>query len=185
MKKIILPVCLLALIVAFSSGCRHESPYNRNAEPDSYERIFRRNIFVACVEPGKFYATYALAHLDSKPNENNPHYKVTFVNGPCKGKTIYTDDVILKTSPIDGGSLVKGDIVLRDYWNPRELSTDVDSLNHWNRGVVYDTSRMDKGVVELEFPRDRNDFMAPREFIYIQNVRYIEKPQQKEMRTWL
>lgn len=184
MKKIILPVCLVAVMIVLG-GCKHQSPYNRNAEPDSYERIFRRNIFAACIEPGKFYATYALAHLDSKPNEHNPCYKVTFVNGPCKGKTIHTNDVILKTVPVEDVPLVKGDIVLRDYWNPRQLSTDVDALNHWNRAVVYDTSRMDKGVVELEFPRDRNDFMAPREFIYVQNVRYIEKPEQKEMRTWL
>ena len=42
-----------------------------------------------------------------------------------------------------------------------------------------------KGVVELEFPRDRNDFMAAREFIYLQNVRTVQKPEQKDMRIWL
>ena len=75
---------------------------------------------------------------------------------------------------------------MRDYNNPRELSSDTSALGHWNRAVVYDTSRLQKeGVVELEFPRDKNDFMAAREFIYVQNIRYIEKPQQKPLRTWL
>ena len=126
-----------------------------------------------------------MAHLDAKPTECEPTYKVTFVNGPCNGKTIRTTDVILKTAPISGGQLVKGDIVLRDYWNPRKLNKEVHTLDHWNRGVVYDTSRREQGVIELEFPRDKNDFMAPREFVYLQNVRYIEKPESKEMRTWL
>ena len=190
MKKLIFAVCLLGSLITLAAchkkETRQDTSYNRNATADTYERNFSRNIFAACVNPGTTYTTYSLAHLDSKPNDCETRYKVTFVNGPCKGKTIYTNDVILKTSPVEGGQLAKGDIVLRDFWNPNILDTDTDKLDHWNVGVVYDTSRLQKdGVVELEFPRDRNDFMAPREFIYVQNIRYIEKPVQKPLRTWL
>ena len=186
MKKIFFPVCLCLFALGLC-GCHteKEDPYNRDAQADNYERNFRRNIFASCVNSGEFYATYALAHLDAKPTNCDPRYKVTFVNGPCKGRTIRTTDVILKTSPASQNQLLKGDVVLRDFNNPRKLSPDTDKLGKWNRAVVYDTTRLNEGVVELEFPRDSNDFMAPREFIYIQNVRYIEKPQSKDMRTWL
>ena len=184
MKKLLLPICLCLLFVG---ACHQEkeAPYNRTAPANDYERNFRSYIFASCLNEGKFYATYALAHLDAKPTECEPRYKVTFVNGPCKGKTILTSDVILKTSPIGGGQLIKGDIVLRDFWNPKKLNPDPNELDRWNRAVVYDTSRMDKGVVELEFPRDSNDFMATREFIFLQNVRYIHQPQQKDPRIFL
>jgi len=187
MKKLLFSICLL-MAATFLCGChaqKEETPYNRAYLPDTYERNFRKYIFASCSDSEKFYATYSLAHLDAKPTECEPTYKVTFVNGPCNGQTIRTNDVILKTSPIGSGQLVKGDIVLRDYWNPRVLNKNTHTLDRWNRGVVYDTSRREQGVIELEFPRDKNDFMAPREFVYLQNVRYIEKPQSKEMRTWL
>ena len=111
--------------------------------------------------------------------------KIVLTGGPCAGKTIFTTDVIEKTSPVDGGQLIKGDVVLRNFWNPRKLDKDTEKLDRWNRAVVYDTSRMSEGVVELEFPRDRNDFMAAREFIFLHNVRYIQKPEKKDPRIWL
>lgn len=186
MKKIIFLLPLFLLGAVMLAGChRQEAPYDRNPQADSYERNFRRYVFASCLNPGEFYATYALARVNSKPTACDPRYKVTFVNGPCKGNTIYTEDVILKTAPIDGGPLVKGEIVLRNFWNPRKLDPDTDKLDRWNKGIVYDTSRLDEGVVELEFPRDRNDFMATREFIYVQNIRYIQKPEQKDPRIWL
>lgn len=186
MKKFILPLLVLSFCIA---GCQHsqkqEEPYNRTSSSDGYERNFRRNIFAACVNPDKPYATYSLAHVNAKPTEEDPRYKVTFVNGPCEGKTIYSSDFIDKTSPVGHGRLVKGTVVLRDYYNPRKLNAETAALDHWNVGIVYDTSRLEEGVVELEFPRDRNDFMAAREFIFLQNVRYIDKPQKKDPRTWL
>lgn len=186
MKKLLVPVCLLLGIITLC-GCHSEKdePYNRNSKAAEYERNFRRYVFASCQNSDQFYSTYALAHLDAKPTDCDPRYKVTFVNGPCKGNTLYTEDVIEKTAPIDGGLLVKGDVVLRNYWNPKELDTETDHLDRWNRGVVYDTSRINQGVVELEFPRDSNDFMAAREFVYVQNVRYIKKPTQKDPRIWL
>ena len=185
MKKLLLPICLLAALL---SGCqteKKEEPYNRDTTRSAYERNFRNRVFAACQDPGMFYATYSLARVNAKPTECNPNYKVTFINGPCKGKTIRTTDVIEKTAPAEESNLVKGTVVLRDFWNPRTRSTDIDDLNRWNRAVVYDTSRLKEGVVELEFPRDRNDFMAAREFIYLQNVRTVQKPEQKDMRIWL
>lgn len=186
MKKLLLPLLILTAALA---GCHQEkeepTPYDRTFVADSYERNFRSNVFAACLSPGKPYATYSLARINRKPNECDPRYKVTFVNGPCTGKTVFSTDVIEKTSPVGGGQLVKGQVVLRNYWNPRTLDKDTSQLDRWNRGVVYDTSRMDEGVVELEFPRDKNDFMAAREFIFLHNIRYIEKPEQKEPRVWL
>ncbi len=186
MKRILLSACVI-LCAVFVCGCyaKKDASYNRQTDADGYERNFRKYVFASCQDPGKFYSTYALATLKAKPTDCDPRYKVTFVNGPCKGKTIRTEDVIEKTSPIDGGLLVKGEVVLRDYHNPKKLDKDTDKLDHWNKAVIYDTSRLDQGVVELEFPRDRNDFMATREFIYVQNVRYIQKPQTKEPRIWL
>lgn len=185
MKKTILPFVLLIALLA--AGCQHkETPYNRTSQTNEYERVFRNKVFAACQNPDKFYATYALAHMDKKPTNCDPRYKVTFLNGPCQGKTVYTKDVIEKTAPVGGSQLLKGQVLLRDYWNPRKLNADVAELNRWNRGVVKDTSRLEKeGVVELEFPRDSNDFMAPREFIFVQNLRFIQKPEQKDPRIWL
>lgn len=188
MKKMILPLVFLLGVLA--AGCHQEkkqepSTYNRAFKADGYERNFRGNIFASCLNEGKFYSSYSLARLDRKPTECDPRYKVTFVNGPCEGKTIFTTDVIEKTAPVGGGRLVKGDVVLRNYWNPRKLDKDTAQLDRWHRGVVYDTSRMDEGVVELEFPRDKNDFMAAREFIFLHNVRYIQKPEKKDPRVWL
>ena len=184
MKKLILPILFLSVVLA---GCHQqkETPYDRSFRADNYERNFSSNVFAACMNEGKPYATYALARVNRKPTDCDPRYKVTFVNGPCKGRTALTADVIEKTSPVGGGQLLKGQVVLRNYRNPRKLDKDTDLLDRWNRGVVYDTSRMEEGVVELEFPRDKNDFMAAREFIFLHNIRYIEKPEQKEPRTWL
>lgn len=184
MKKVVLPlICLLVFI----AGCHQqkESAYNREFTADTYERNFSSNIFAACLNEGKPYATYSLARLNRKPTDCDPNYKVTFINGPCEGKTVFTQDVIEKTSAVGGGQLLKGEVVLRNYWNPRTLNKDTAQLDRWNRGVVYDTSRIEEGVVELEFPRDRNDFMAPREFIFLHNIRFIEKPEQKQPRIWL
>ncbi|MBR3604092.1 MAG: hypothetical protein IKL48_05430 [Elusimicrobiaceae bacterium] len=186
MKKIILP---LLFVIAFTVAChqekKDETPYNRQSSADSYERNFRDNVFASCLNEGKPYSTYSLARINRKPTQNDPRFKVTFLNGPCEGKTIFSSDIIEKTSPVSGGQLLKGEVVLRNYHNPRTQDKDIAKLDRWQKGIVYDTSRMDEGIVELEFPRDRNDFMAAREFIFLHNVRYIQKPEQKDPRIWL
>ena len=190
MKKVFLLALPLLVFTLALTACHKQTqtdtPYNRTSEQDGYERQFKHHIFAACQNPGTPYATYSLAHVNAKPTDKDPRYKVTFVNGPCEGKTVFTQDYIEKTSPVGNGRIVRGDVVLRDYWNPRKLSPEIEHLDHWNIGVVYDTSRLEEqGVVELEFPRDRNDFMAAREFIFVRNLRYIEKPKRKDPRTWL
>lgn len=184
MKKF---ACLLVLACAvLAAGCHHkkEEPYNRSDYKKEYERLLRTHVFAACISVGKPYATYSLADLNRKPVDNDPRYKVTFINGPCEGKTVFTKDVIVKTQSVDAGLLPKGTVVLRNYWNPR-TPYDTDRTDRWHKGVVYSTANIDKGVVELEFPRDRNDFMASRENVLLHNVRYIVKPETKDVRTYL
>ena len=41
------------------------------------------------------------------------------------------------------------------------------------------------GILDVEFPRDRNDFMPAREGAYVHNVRYITKPDVQDVRTFL
>ena len=129
MKKLLLPIILLG---ALTFGCHQEkeepASYNRPFNADSYERNFRSHVFAACMNEGKPYATYSLARINQKPNECDPRYKVTFANGPCKGETVWTTDVIERTSPVGGGQLLKGQVVLRDYWNPRTLDRDTGRL---------------------------------------------------------
>lgn len=185
MKKIVLAICIGLPLMAGCFQHQTEAPYNRNNPQNEYERTFRKYVFASCINEGKFYATYALAQVNAKPTDCDPRYKVTFVNGPCKGETILTTDVITKTAPVANTPLTKGEIVLRDFWNPKKGIPELEDMDRWNRAVVYDTSRMEQGVVELEFPHDKNDFMAPREFIFVRNVRFIQEPEQKDIRTWL
>ncbi len=184
MKKLI-PVLAVLCVFAFAAACRHtEEPYNRSDYKKEYERLFRRNVFAQCENMGTFYATYCLARLDQKPANNDPRYKVTFLRGPLKGKTVWTTKVITKTLPVDAGPLPKGMVVLRNFDNPRK-AYDADHIDRWHLGVVHDTRNIDKGHIELEFPRDANDFMAARESIYLHNIRYVVKPEVKDIRTWL
>lgn len=177
MKKLISFV-LLAAVAFVAAGCK-STPYNRTEEDMSYERYMSKYILAACGSTGKPYAMYSLAKLNRKPVDGDPRYKVTFINGPCEGKTGYTQDVITRTMPMDGIELKKGMVVVRNFWNPREAFS-TKALDRWHKAVVYDTDNVDsKGTVVLEFPRDKNDFMAARENIYLHNIRYIAKPRQQ------
>lgn len=185
MKKLI-PFLLVFCTLVCLAGCRgsKEAPYDRSDYKQEYERLFRRNVFAQCENMGTFYATYCLARLDQKPHGEDPRYKVTFLRGPLKGKTVLTRRVITKTLPVDAGPLPKGMVVLRNFDNPRN-AYDTEHLDRWHLAVVHDTTNADKGHIELEFPRDANDFMAARESIYLHNIRYIVKPEVKDIRVWL
>lgn len=184
MKKL-LSLFLLASVVLLA-GChtKKESPYDRNDPNQEYERFLNTHIFAACQYEGKPYALYSLAELKKRPSDDNPSYKVKFVNGPCKGKIRWTEDVILKTASVGAEPLPKGSLVLRNYWNPKE-AFDKEKTDRWHIGVVSNTSRRDQGILDLEFPRDRNDFIPAREGIYMHNVRHILLPQRKDVRTFL
>ncbi|OUO56220.1 hypothetical protein [Candidatus Avelusimicrobium gallicola] len=169
------------------AGCqaqKEESPYNRTNPKQDYERLLRTHVFAACQNPGKPYALYSLATLNKRPSDNDPRYKVTFFNGPCEGQTVWTTDVLLKTAAVGAEPLPKGTVLLRNFWNPKD-PYDTEKADRWHIGVVSSSQRLDKGIVDMEFPRDRNDFMPAREGVYLHNVRYITKPEVKDVRTFL
>jgi len=176
---------LFVFSVCLMTGChRQESPYNREDPDQTYERYITSHIFAACSEIGKPYATYSLATLNKRPSDDNDYYKVTFVNGPCKGKVLFTKDVILKTEPVENGFLRTGTVVLRNYDNPKD-PYDKEQSTRWHKAVVIGTQRQNQNIVELAFPRDKNDFSPARESIYLHNIRYILEPEPKDIRTFL
>lgn len=183
MKKL-LGLLLLSTLI-FVAGCHEEkqSPYNRTSN-DDYEVFLSKHIFAACQNVDQPYALYSLAKLKKTPSNNDPRYKVYFVNGPCKGQTVWTTHVILKTEPVGAEKLPTGTLVLRNYHNPAE-PFDQEQTDRWHVGIVSNTSRTDKNIVDLVFPRDRNDFNPARESIYLHNVRYILSPEVKDVRTFI
>ena len=183
MKKFACLFC--AFTAVLMAGCQTQpSPYDREDPQQEYERYINTHVFAACTDIAKPYATYSMAQLNKEPADDNPYYKVTFINGPCKGKVLWTKDVIVKTEPVESGFLETGSVVLRNYHNPKEPD-DKDLTDRWHKAVVTDTSRQNKGIVTVAFPRDKNDFNAARESVYVHNVRYILEPKVKDIRTFL
>lgn len=183
MKKIVSLFILCSLLGL--TGCQHKNtPYNRTDNKQDYEHFMSSHIFAACLNEGKPYATYSLAKLNKRPSKDDNRYKVTFTNGPCKGQVKWTTHVILKTEPIDGDELPTGSILLRNYWNPKEPYNQ-EQTDRWNLGVVTNNSRVGQGIIDLAFPRDRNDFNPAREGIYIHNTRRVVSPQVKDVRQFI
>ena len=180
MKKTIF-VLLFAL--CFTAACKHtQSPYNREGDL-TYEDFMNRHVFAACTKPGDFLATYSLAKIKQRPANNDPRYKIVFVNGPCKGRVVLATDIIFKTEPLENARLKRGMVVLYNHENPAEY--DKDHTGHWNKAIISDIDRFDKGIVDLAFPRDANDFNPARESVFSYNVRLIIKPTAKDIRTFL
>jgi hypothetical protein len=75
-------------------------------------------------------------------------------------------------------------MLLRNYWNPKD-PYDKERTDRWHVGVVSNTSRTGKGIIDLEFPRDRQDFNPAREAVYLHNTRYIVAPEFKDIRTFI
>ena len=180
-------VLLAGVILCFSLGACHKQQveYDRNDPEQEYERFLNSHVFAACEAVGSPHARYSLAELQKRPADNDPRYKITFINGPCKGVTAWTTDVIVKTRPVEDSSLVTpGTLVIRNFYNPAE-PYNKDLTDHWNTAVVMDTPQTKKGRINLGFPRDRNDFFPAREGIYVHNVRYIIEPQLKDVRQFI
>ena len=166
-------------------ACRKQVEYDRNDPYQDYERFINSHVFAACEFVGKPYARYSLAELLQKPSHNSPYYKISFINGPCKGSTVWTTEVITKTQPVEDAALLEtGTVVLRNFDNPKE-PYNKDLTDHWNPAVVVGTSRAGKGIVDLGFPRDRNDFFPARESVYTHNVRVVVKPDLKDVRKFI
>ncbi|XTP69362.1 hypothetical protein Dip518_001334 [Parelusimicrobium proximum] len=184
MKKLL----LLSLIFLLALGCSkkqtiEEEPYNRTGSRQEQENIFRHKVFAAYGSEGRFYATYGLAKLSSQTPDMEGKYTVTFTNGPLKDKTVKTKDVIFKTEAVSPVELEKGMVVLRNFWNPSYAAKGPH--DRWNKAVVYDVSKKSEGKVVIEFPRDRNDFMATRETVWIHSIRLITDPVTKDPRKFL
>lgn len=183
MKKNIIFLALGVLMLL--AGCHsNKSPYNRISDYEDFEQFLGRYVFAACENVGKPYVSYSLATLLKRPANDNPNYKIKFANGPCKGKTIWTTHVIVKTEPLSTGELPRGTVLLRNYWNPKE-PFNREKTDRWNVGIVVNTSRMDKGIVDMSFPRDAHDFNPSREGVYTHNARYIVVPEIKDVRTFI
>ena len=181
-KYAVLATVLLCLCLV---SCRKQTAYDRNDPNQDYERFINSHVFAACEAVGHPYARYSLAELLQRPSDNSPEYKVTFINGPCKGVTAWTTDVIVKTSPVDDATLITtGTAVLRNFDNPKE-PYDKNTTDHWNVGIVMGTDRAKQGILDLGFPRDRNDFFPSRESVYAHNVRYIISPKGKDVRKFI
>lgn len=174
---------LLGFFLLIAAACQ-TTPYEREDPHQEYEKYINSHIFAACNNDGKAYATYSLAYLNKRPSERDPYYKVTFVDGPCKGSSRWTKDVILKTEPAEDGFLELGQVVLRNYENPASRD-DKSQTSRWHKGVISNISRQNKGIVTLTFPRDSQDFNAARESVYTHNVRFIIEPRVKDVRTFL
>ena len=177
---------LAAVALSISLGaCHKENTYDRNDPNQDYERFINSHVFAACEAVGQPYARYSLAELVKRPSDDSPAYKVKFINGPCKGVTATTTDVILKTTPVEDAALIPtGSLVLRNFDNPKD-PYDKNTTDHWNTAVVTGTSRAKQGIIDLGFPRDRNDFFPSRESVYVHNVRYIVSPKAKDVRKFI
>ena len=184
MKKLLGLLFVSSFVLLAGCHQQKESPYNRTNPNQDYERLLNTHIFAACQNAGKPYATYSLATLNKRPSNDDPRYKVTFFNGPCEGETIWPTDVLLKTAAVGAEPLPKGTVLLRNFWNPKD-PYDQEKADRWHKGVVSSSERLNKGIVDMEFPRDRNDFMPAREGVYLHNVRYIVQPEVKDVRTFL
>lgn len=183
MKKLVCLLPLLAFICC--AACQHKNtPYNRTDDKQDYEQFLSSHVFAACLNEGQSYATYSLAKLNKRPSDNDNRYKVTFTSGPCKGQVRFTQYVILKTEPVGADELPKGTLLLRNYANPKE-PYDREQTGRWHIGVVTSNERVNKGIVDLAFPRDKNDFFPAREGVYLHNARYIIKPEVKDVRTFI
>ncbi len=183
MKKFV-PVLILGTVLLFTACHNKKSPYNRTDDKQDYEHFINSHVFAACLNEAEPYALYSLAKLNKRPSKNDPNYKVTFTNGPCKGRVKWTTHVILKTEPVEAGELPTGTLLLRNYWNPADPYNQ-EKTDRWHIGVVTSNERTKQGIVDLAFPRDSHDFNPAREGIYLHNTRYIISPEVKDVRTFI
>ncbi|MBR1979903.1 hypothetical protein [Candidatus Proelusimicrobium excrementi] len=181
MKKSFLLLAVLcgAIFLGACSGNKksdayEEEPYNRSKKA-SYENQMRYSAFIPFMYEDKFYAYYALGKKISGP-DNKGWYEAEFKNGPKEGQTIKTKDIILKTRPAEGYELKKGLVVLVNHWNPKKQDEN-SRTDMWRKGVVYNLDKLSEDKVMLEFPHDRNDFMATKEVYRLDNIRLILEPE--------
>ncbi|MDR0734502.1 MAG: hypothetical protein LBG16_02165 [Elusimicrobiota bacterium] len=189
MKKFFLPftlVCAAALL----AGCfnkktetlEDEVPYRRSAQK-SYENKMTYAVFLPFLYEDGFYSYYALGKKVSGPDDKG-YYTARFTNGPKTGEEIKTKNILLKVRPASAGDLKKGMVVLVNHWDPRSRD-DNTPVDLWRKGIVYNLEKLSDGLVMVEFPNDRNDFMATKETYGLGNIWLILEPVQKDPRIFL
>jgi len=188
MKKF-LTVFAVLFTVFLTAGCfktqttgPEQEPYNRSKRA-TYERKIRYSVMVPFMYEGSFYAYYALGKKITGPDAKG-YYVVEFKNGPKAGEVIKTKDVLLRTYPADASDLKKGMAVLVNHWDPK-VHDDKARVDMWRKGVVYNLDKLSDGLVMLEFPHDRNDFMATKETYRLDSIRLVTDPEIKDPRIFL
>lgn len=187
MKKLLI-VASIFILSFMAFGCRaadivdEEEPYNRSPKA-SYESKVMYSAFAPFMYEDKFYSYYSLAKKIEGPDGKGV-YTMEFTNGPKEGERIDTKNVILKARIADAYELKKGMVVLVNHWDPKEHN-DNTKTDMWRKGVVYNLDKLSDDKVMLEFPHDRNDFMATKEVYSLQNIRIIVEPQVRDIRVFL
>ncbi len=159
-----------------------EEPYNRSKRAN-YERKIRYSVMAPFMYEGTFYAYYALGKKISNADRKG-FYEVEFTNGPKKGEVIKTKDVILKTVAASASDLKRGMAVVVNHWDPK-VHDENSRIDMWRKGVVYNLDKLGDGLVMLEFPHDKNDFMATKETYRLDSIRLIVNPQVRDPRIFL
>ena len=159
-----------------------ESSYNRSKKA-SYENKLRYSSFAPFMYEDKFYAYYSLCYTPSNPDKKG-YREAVLKNGPKAGETVRTKDIIFKTKAAQAEDLKKGQVVLVNHWNPR-VQDDNARIDIWRKGIVYNLDEIEDGKVMLEFPHDKNDFMATKETYLLQNIRLIVKPVLQDPRNFI
>ena len=182
-KKHVVLGCLVGCMMLVSC---HKQQSDRYDPQQSYERFINTHVFAACEAIGTPQTRYSLASIIQRPQYyNSPYYKIRFINGPCKGAVGWTKEVIRKTSPVGEADFIPtGTVVLRNFDNPKE-PYNKDITDHWNLAVIVGKDRADKGILDVGFPRDSNDFFPARESIYSHNIRVVNTPPIKDIRHFI
>ncbi|ACC97859.1 hypothetical protein Emin_0299 [Elusimicrobium minutum Pei191] len=177
--KKFLVFALLGVMLTACANKKEEEPYYRTGSKQEIENYYRNKVFAPYFGENKFYATYSMAKI-IKEADKEGYYTVKFLNGPYEGQTIKTKDIIRKTLPVTAEDLKRGDVVLRDFWVPRDPTKS--ARDRWNKAVVYDIRKIDEGRVVIELPHDSNDFIPTKETVYISALRHIEDPVTRDPR---
>ena len=180
---------LLAAVILMA-GCfsskkveiEEEEPYARSPRR-VYENKIRYSVFAPFQHEGSFFSFYALAKKISGPDAKG-FYRVQFTNGPKAGQEINTKNVLLKVRQANGAELRRGMVVLVNHWDPR-THDDNTPVDLWRKGVVHNLDKVKSGLVVLEFPFDKNDFMATKETYRLDNLWIVLDPPQKDPRVFL
>jgi hypothetical protein len=190
MKKFLTLFTVLFAATLITGGCvskqkveaEEELPYNRSVKK-KYENKMTYSVFIPFMYEDGFYAYYALGRKISGPDAKG-FYEAEFTNGPKRGEKIKTKNILLKVRQAAASDLAKGMVVLVNHWDPK-MHNDNTPVDMWRKGVVYNLDEASDGLVMLEFPFDRNDFMATKETYRLDNVWLILDPVVKDPRIFL